>query len=50
MGNSSPFLGLHSASFAASCALMAMASQDTRGELNGLSGDHEKMGGMRVLR
>lgn len=43
-----PSLGLHSASFAVSCALMAVASQDTRGELFGLSGDHKIMGGMRV--
>lgn len=44
-----PSLGLHSASFAASCTLMALASRDTKGEMSGPLCPHKKrMGGMNM--
>lgn len=44
-----PSLCLHSACFAASCTLMALASRDVEGELSVLLWLHEnRMGGMKV--
>lgn len=44
-----PSLCLHSACFAASCTLMALASRDVEGELSVLLWLHKKrMGGMKV--
>ena len=41
-GNCSPFPALHSACFAASCSLMALASWNTRGEMPGILCPHRK--------